>query len=110
MTVKDDNVVRSRRVRGVRGVRGKRGVRGVRGVAQPGLRGSPKVAQLRRIAIGKINSHVDGVLDHIAVFLGGYGNKNWVRYSCFGGRRRHLEGVGHHRDGRTPRPEQSQIK
>ena len=96
MTVKDDNVVRFRGV--------------VRGVAQPGLCGSPNAVQLQGIATGKINSHVDGVLGHIAVFLGGHGNKNWVRYSCFGGRRGHLEGVGHHRDGRNPRPEQSQIK
>ena len=50
-------------------------------------------------------SHVDSVLGYIAVFLKGYGNKNWVRNSCFSGKRRHLEGMEHHRDDRTPRPE-----
>ena len=56
-------------------------------------------------AAREIKDHVDGVLRLVAVFVGVYGSKNSVRYSCFGGKERYNEVLGHCGCGRNPRPE-----
>ncbi len=122
MAVRDDGGFRGlrgfRRFRGFGFLGGLRGfVRGINGFntrplacprARPRARPRAARGQGRGrghgFAARKIKDHVDGVLGFIAVFVGVHGCKNWVRNSCFGGKGRHNEVLGHCGCVCNPRP------